>query len=206
MSTTTLNSKRLRTCILVAVVVHALALISFHPTKKAPSWSNELNLTVVSMPLNQQQTTKATDSEQPKSSPLNHLVSSNQTTQLAQTQSKSLTKRTISAEHHNPEDKPYLLRWQEHIETIGNQNYPKIARDNKLNGSLRLMVSINKDGSVNQVTLRKSSGHQELDDAAIKIVQMAAPFEPFPPEIANSVDVLDIIRTWQFRGSFTSKG
>ena len=43
------------------------------------------------------------------------------------------------------------------------------------------------------------SGHKILDDAAVRIVRLAAPFAPFPPEILKEVDVLDITRTWQFR-------
>ena len=43
------------------------------------------------------------------------------------------------------------------------------------------------------------SGHKVLDDAAVRIVQLAAPYAPFPPEMAKSTDVLEIIRTWQFR-------
>jgi protein TonB len=45
----------------------------------------------------------------------------------------------------------------------------------------------------------RSSGHDVLDQAAVRIVQLAAPFAPFPPDIAAETDVLDITRTWQFQ-------
>ena len=63
---------------------------------------------------------------------------------------------------------------------------------------MRLDVALNKDGTINEITLRKSSGEKLLDDAAIKIVELAAPFSPFPENIENQVDVLHILRTWQF--------
>ena len=49
--------------------------------------------------------------------------------------------------------------------------------------------------------MRKSSGHKLLDDAAIRIVKLSAPFAPFPAEIRKETDILDIIRTWQFRNN-----
>jgi protein TonB len=45
----------------------------------------------------------------------------------------------------------------------------------------------------------KSSGYAVLDEAALKIVRMAAPYSPFPPELAATTDKLEIIRTWQFQ-------
>jgi len=38
-----------------------------------------------------------------------------------------------------------------------------------------------------------------LDDAAVRIVQLAGPFAPLPPEIRARTDVLHITRTWVFR-------
>jgi protein TonB len=48
------------------------------------------------------------------------------------------------------------------------------------------------------VWVRRSSGHKLLDDAAVRIVKLAAPYAPFPAEIRKETDVLDITRTWQF--------
>ena len=50
-----------------------------------------------------------------------------------------------------------------------------------------------------EVRILDSSGYAILDDAAVRIVQLAAPFAPFPPEMRRNTDVLEIIRTWQFR-------
>jgi protein TonB len=62
-----------------------------------------------------------------------------------------------------------------------------------------LLVAILPDGSIKEVVLLESSGHAVLDDAAINIVRLAAPYAPFPDDLRGSTDVLEIIRTWQFR-------
>lgn len=95
-------------------------------------------------------------------------------------------------------DAYYLHGWSKKIETVGNLNYPAEARRKKIYGSLRLMVAVRADGSVQEVRVLKSSGYQVLDQAAIEIVRIAAPFAPFPPDIRQDTDILEIIRTWQF--------
>ncbi len=108
-------------------------------------------------------------------------------------------KRLTSLSTKSSADAYYLNSWRRKIEKIGNLNYPRQASSNRLFGSLRLMVAIRPDGSLKEVELLETSGHQVLDDAAIHIVRLAAPFAPFPDELRQSTDVLEIIRTWQFR-------
>ena len=92
----------------------------------------------------------------------------------------------------------YLEAWRSKVEKIGNLNYPDEAKRRKLYGNLLMHVAVRADGSVERIQIRRSSGHKMLDDAAVRIVRMSAPFAPFPPEIREEVDVLDITRTWQF--------
>lgn len=92
----------------------------------------------------------------------------------------------------------YESEWQKKIERIGNLNYPDEARRKKLSGRLLLTVWINSDGSMEKVELSRSSGHKVLDDAALRIVKLAAPFAKFPPKIAKEADQLAITRTWRF--------
>ena len=66
-------------------------------------------------------------------------------------------------------------------------------------GNLRLLVALLPDGSLKEVILLESSGHAILDEAAIRIVHLAAPYAPFPGELRQTTDILEIIRTWQFR-------
>lgn len=110
-------------------------------------------------------------------------------------------KRLTSASTRSHSDAVYLSNWRREIESIGNLNYPEQARRNNLYGSLRLMVSILPDGSVNEIQILHSSGNKVLDDAAVRIVQLAAPFQQFPIEMRKTTDVLEIIRTWKFENS-----
>ncbi len=95
----------------------------------------------------------------------------------------------------------YVEDWRLKVERIGNLNYPEAARRNKLYGSLVLTVSINADGTVESVQIDRSSGSRILDAAAVNIVEMAAPYAPFPEEMRNKVDILGITRTWTFTRS-----
>ena len=92
----------------------------------------------------------------------------------------------------------YVEDWRAKIERVGNLNYPEAARELKLYGSLLLTVSIRSDGSVENVEINRSSGVKVLDAAAVKIVEMSAPFASFPPDIKRDTDVLHITRTWMF--------
>jgi len=92
----------------------------------------------------------------------------------------------------------YVEDWRLRIEKIGNQNYPEAARELKLYGHLLLTVSIRADGTIESIAVNKSSGHRVLDAAAVKIVEMSAPFAPFPPDVKRDTDILHITRTWTF--------
>jgi protein TonB len=92
----------------------------------------------------------------------------------------------------------YQDGWRQKVERIGNLNYPDQAKQHNLSGSLLLDVAIKPDGSLASVKLLRSSGHKVLDDGAIRIVRMAAPFAPLPPKIRKEVDILHITRVWQF--------
>ena len=92
----------------------------------------------------------------------------------------------------------YMDAWQRKVERIGNLNYPDEAKRKRLAGSLMLQVDLNADGTVRDVLLLRSSGEKVLDDAAIRIVRLAAPYAPFTQAMREETDVLQIIRTWQF--------
>ena len=91
----------------------------------------------------------------------------------------------------------YKEDWRKKIERIGNLNYPEEARRQQIYGSLRLMVSINRDGSLYEVLVLESSGQPLLDQAAQRIVRLAAPFAPFTGDLSD-IDRLEIIRTGKF--------
>ncbi len=92
----------------------------------------------------------------------------------------------------------YERAWQKKVERIGNLNYPDEARRENLSGSLLISVWVAKDGSVKKIKLHRSSGHKILDDAAVRIVRLAAPFAPLPKELSSQADIIVITRTWKF--------
>lgn len=90
----------------------------------------------------------------------------------------------------------YIEDWRLKIERVGAHNYPAAARG--IYGSLLVSVEIRADGSLENVEITRSSGKLVLDEAAKRIVRLAAPFAAFPPDIAKDTDILSITRTWSF--------
>ncbi len=107
-------------------------------------------------------------------------------------------RRMTSVATRSSADAEYLNQWTQKVETLGNQHFPTAALANKIFGDLRLSVIVNSDGSVDKVEILKPSGFPVLDQAAVQIVRLASPFAPFPAEIRQTADQLDIIRTWRF--------
>ncbi len=120
---------------------------------------------------------------------------------------KPRLRRLVSVSAKSSADAAYLNAWTQKVEFIGNKNFPDEALSKEIFGSLRLAVLINHLGAVVNIEITQSSGHKILDDAALQIVRLAAPFERFPPEIQKTTDQLEIIRTWRFEitGLKTSK-
>ncbi|MDQ1362471.1 MAG: TonB protein [Pseudomonadota bacterium] len=95
----------------------------------------------------------------------------------------------------------YMRNWVDKVERLGNADYPDEAIRKKLSGTLILDVAINADGSLHNMELRQSSGHQILDDAARRIVRMSAPFDAFPKKLRQQADIIHITRSWEFLSS-----
>ena len=99
----------------------------------------------------------------------------------------------------DPELAYYLDSWRRKVERVGNINYPGEARERGISGTLRLKVVIDPDGELKDVQVVASSGHALLDDGAVRVVKLAAPFSPFTPNMRAGFDSLEIERTWRFR-------
>jgi periplasmic protein TonB len=93
----------------------------------------------------------------------------------------------------------YMDAWRTKVERIGNLNYPALVTRKKITGSLLLIVGINPDGSIHSARITRSSGYKELDRAALRIVNMAAPFPPLTKDILKDTDILYIPRVWRFQ-------
>ncbi len=105
-------------------------------------------------------------------------------------------KKFISANTREYVYASYMRGWSDRVQRIGNLNYPDEARRRKLYGDLLLTVGLRRDGSIKSIDVIRSSGQPLLDAAAERIVRLAAPFPPLPPDA--KVDELYITRTWQF--------
>jgi periplasmic protein TonB len=92
----------------------------------------------------------------------------------------------------------YLDGWKRRIERVGTLNFPNEARRRSLSGNPVLEVAITANGRLDSVIVRRSSGHRELDNAAIGIVKLAAPFDPFPMAMRDRYPVLRFAYEWQF--------
>jgi len=120
---------------------------------------------------------------------------------------KPRIQRLTAASTMKASDAYYVNSWRRKIEQMGALNYPHEAESCFDNCRLRLLVAINPDGTIRELTILESSGRKVLDDAALRIVRLSAPFAPFTEEMRKDVDVLEIIRTWQFKGNrYLSEG
>jgi periplasmic protein TonB len=99
----------------------------------------------------------------------------------------------------------YMDAWREKVERIGNLNYPEEAKQRGLRGDVMLDVAVKQDGTVEGVSILRSSGYKLIDDAAVRIVHLAAPFASFPPDIRAETDIMHITRTWKFNDSLSSE-
>jgi protein TonB len=121
---------------------------------------------------------------------------------LGQWKSRLPKREFISANTKEYEFASYMSNWVSKVERVGNLNYPTALRNKKLHGDLVLTVGIHQNGTVESIDVRRSSGIREIDQAAIHIVQMAAPYSPLPDNITDRVDILHITRTWRFETGF----
>ena len=92
----------------------------------------------------------------------------------------------------------YMDAWRTKVERLGNLNYPEEAVRRGISGALLMDVAINPDGSLYSVRVLRTSGHKVLDDAAVRIVKLAAPYPPLSEDILQDTDILHIPRVWQF--------
>jgi len=91
----------------------------------------------------------------------------------------------------------YVDSWKQKIERNGNLNFSQTSRD-KARGDPVVTVAIRSDGSVEEVTIHRSSGRDDLDQAVRNIVRINARYAAFPPNIAAQYDVIEVRRVWNF--------
>ena len=113
---------------------------------------------------------------------------------------KAMQQLWIAADTRESDVAVYLDSWRRKIERVGTMNFPNAARRQKLSGTPVIEVTIGADGKLLETVVRRTSGHLEIDEAAMRILKLAAPYDPFPPDLAGKHDEIRIAYEWQFLG------
>lgn len=106
----------------------------------------------------------------------------------------------VAADTRESDVAVYLDGWRRKIERVGTMNFPDVARRRKLSGTPVIEVTIGADGKLLKAIVRRSSGHAEIDEAAVRILKLAAPYDPFPADLSTKHDEIRIAYEWQFLG------
>jgi protein TonB len=104
----------------------------------------------------------------------------------------------VTASTRSSEVAVYLDAWKRRIEQVGTLNFPNEARRRNLSGNPVIEVALASNGGLVRAAVRRSSGHVELDQAALEILKLATPFEAFPEELARRHELLRFAYEWQF--------
>jgi protein TonB len=169
-------------------------------SSRAPSRNTVIKLTLVDDPL----VGNATEDSLPEQptydiATLKAMLSDQQQRYAARPRVRTLTAASTKA----ASEAAYVVEWLDKVERIGNLNYPSVARQQKLTGSVRLLVVITPSGAAKRVEVLESSGHSILDDAAKRVARLASPYAPFTEDMRSEFDELEIIRTWRFISTLT---
>jgi len=106
----------------------------------------------------------------------------------------------VAADTRESDVAVYLDGWRRKIERVGTMNFPDVARRKNLSGTPVIEVTIGADGKLLHTVVRRSSGHPEIDEAAMRILTLAAPYDPFSRVLAAKHDEIRIAYEWQFLG------
>jgi protein TonB len=93
---------------------------------------------------------------------------------------------------------PYLDAWRRKVERLGTLNFPQTIKQHERTGNPVLEVALQADGTLRQAVIRRSSGSKEVDQAALSILRLASPFDPFPAELRKQYRELRFAYEWQF--------
>jgi protein TonB len=106
----------------------------------------------------------------------------------------------VAADTRESDVAVYLDSWRRKIERVGTMNFPDVARRRNLSGTPVIEVTIGADGRLLDTKVRRSSGHAEIDEAAMRILKLASPYDRFPGDLAAKHDEIRIAYEWQFLG------
>ena len=95
---------------------------------------------------------------------------------------------------------PYLDAWRRKVERLGTLNFPQIARGNGAGNPVLEVVDPRATAASARSIVKRSSGRKEIDQAALSILRLASPFDPFPADLRKQYDELRFAYEWQFLG------
>ncbi len=92
-------------------------------------------------------------------------------------------KRTISLDSREEHFVEYLARLKRRVQRVW--EYPEEAVQHGISGELLVVFTLNQAGSLTYIRLVQSSGYPILDEEALRAVKLAAPFDPFLPQMGD---------------------
>ncbi|MBT8132211.1 MAG: hypothetical protein KJO35_08075 [Gammaproteobacteria bacterium] len=92
----------------------------------------------------------------------------------------------------------YLAGWKRKIEQVGTLNFPALQELGADGTNPVLEVAVRSDGHLHDIIVRRSSRVRVVDEAAVQILRMSSPFDPFPLDLQNKYDLLRFVYEWQF--------
>ncbi|HEY7670861.1 MAG TPA: TonB family protein [Gammaproteobacteria bacterium] len=92
----------------------------------------------------------------------------------------------------------YLVGWRQRVERIGTANFPERLLTGEHRNGPTLEVAIGPQGNLVDIVVRKSSGDRTIDQAALRILRLAAPFEPLPASLTAEFATLRFAYEWKF--------
>lgn len=104
----------------------------------------------------------------------------------------------VSASTREARIASYLNSWKNKVERIGTLNFPGATELSRIRSYPVLEVAITANGDLKEIVVRSSSGYPNLDQAAMQILRIAAPFDPFPKVLRDDYDVLRFAYEWHF--------
>ena len=111
--------------------------------------------------------------------------------------------KELRVKHISSKTKEYVYRsyhevWQKKVERMGTMYYPKASAVKASSDNLITQVTVNSDGSIADITILRSSGSKELDQAASDIVRRGSNYAEFSEQMKQEVDQVTITRVWKF--------
>ena len=110
----------------------------------------------------------------------------------------------LSPSTKRSESAAYLVELVEKINRVGNLNFPSEIRNKKLSGTLVADLALNRNGTINNIKVLKSSGNALLDKTAVDFIRIASPYKPFTDNmLKEDTNIIHITRTYIFSPNYT---